>query len=76
MEPYGQEKLKHTLVSAVHTAWVGNYPLVRADSRRDLDCHSARAPNWPGVACTTSDLVCTSCTRGVQENGAIGLGQV
>ena len=24
--------------------------------------------------CTTSDLVCTSCTRGVvQENGAIGL---
>ena len=23
--------------------------------------------------CTTSDLVCTSCTRGVQENTAIGL---
>ena len=23
--------------------------------------------------CTTSALVCTSCTRGVQENGAIGL---
>ena len=30
-------------------------------------------PDWPGVGCTTSDLVCTSCTRGVQENGAIGL---
>ena len=27
----------------------------------------------PGVRCTTSPLVCTSCTRGVQENGAIGL---
>ena len=23
--------------------------------------------------CTTSALLCTSCTRGVQENGAIGL---
>ena len=23
--------------------------------------------------CTTSALVCTSCTRSVQENGAIGL---
>ena len=23
--------------------------------------------------CTTSALVCTSCTRGVQENSAIGL---
>ena len=23
--------------------------------------------------CTTSALVCTSCTRGVQENGSIGL---
>ena len=30
-------------------------------------------PNWPGVRCTPSDLVCTSCTRGVQKNGAIGL---
>ena len=30
-------------------------------------------PNWPGVGCMTSDLVCTSCTRGVQKNGAIGL---
>ena len=27
----------------------------------------------PGVWCTTSALVCTSCTLGVQENGAIGL---
>ena len=25
------------------------------------------------VRCTTSALVCTSCTRGVQEHGAIGL---
>ena len=25
------------------------------------------------VGCTTSALVCTSCTRGVQENSAIGL---
>ena len=25
------------------------------------------------VGCTTSALVCTSCTHGVQENGAIGL---
>ena len=23
--------------------------------------------------CTTSALVCTTCTRGVQENGSIGL---
>ena len=30
-------------------------------------------PIWPGVGCTTSDLVCTSCTCGVQESGAIGL---
>ena len=26
-----------------------------------------------GVRCTTSALVCTSCTRDVQENDAIGL---
>ena len=25
------------------------------------------------VGCTTSALVCTSCTPGVQENSAIGL---
>ena len=25
------------------------------------------------AGCTTSALVCTSCTRGVQENSAIGL---
>ena len=30
-------------------------------------------PNWRGVRITTSDLVCTSCTLGVQENDAIGL---
>ena len=29
-------------------------------------------PRRPVVSCTTSALVCT-CTRGVQENGAIGL---
>ena len=27
----------------------------------------------PGVRCTISALVYTSCTRGVQENGEIGL---
>ena len=27
----------------------------------------------PGVWCTTSALLCSSCTRGVQENGPIGL---
>ena len=26
-----------------------------------------------GVRCTTSTLLCTSCTRGVQDNAAIGL---
>ena len=30
-------------------------------------------PRRPGVRCTTSALVCTSCTRGVQENAAIDL---
>ena len=30
-------------------------------------------PRRPGVRCTTSALVCTSCTRGVQQNDAIGL---
>ena len=30
-------------------------------------------PRRPGVSCTTSALVCTSCTPGVQENAAIGL---
>ena len=27
-----------------------------------------------GISCTTSAFVCTSCTRGVQENAAIALG--
>ena len=27
----------------------------------------------PGARCTTSALICTSCTRAVQENVAIGL---
>ena len=30
-------------------------------------------PRRPGVSCTFTALVCTSCARGVQENGAIGL---
>ena len=30
-------------------------------------------PRRPGVRCTTSALVCTSCTHGVQKKGAIGL---
>ena len=30
-------------------------------------------PMRPGLRCTTSALDCTSCTRGAQENGAIGL---
>ena len=30
-------------------------------------------PRRQGVRCTTSALVCTSCTHGVQENGAIAL---
>ena len=30
-------------------------------------------PRLPGVGSTTSALVCTSCTRGVQENCAIGM---
>ena len=30
-------------------------------------------PNWPVIGFTTSDVVCTSCTRRVQENAAIGL---
>ena len=29
-------------------------------------------PRRPGVSCTTSGLVCTSCTCGVQEKSAIG----
>ena len=30
-------------------------------------------PRRPGVRCTNSTLVCTSCTPSVQENGAIDL---
>ena len=30
-------------------------------------------PRRPGVRCTTSALVCTFCTRGVQKNVASGL---
>ena len=30
-------------------------------------------PRRPGISCTSSALVCTSCTLGVQENNAIGL---
>ena len=35
--------------------------------------NNTRKPRRPGVRCTTLALVCTSCTHGVQENGAIGL---
>ena len=37
---------------------------------RDYYTHK---PRRPGVRCTTSALVCTSCTHRVQENGLIGL---
>ena len=30
-------------------------------------------PRRPEIRCTTSALVCTSCTRGVQENSSVGL---
>ena len=40
---------------------------------RDNKLNNTPKPRRPGVRCTTSALVCTSCTRGVQENGAIGL---
>ena len=30
-------------------------------------------PRRPGVGCTTSALLCSSCTPGVQENSPIGL---
>ena len=35
--------------------------------------HNTPKPRIAGVRCTTSALVCTSCTLGVQENAAIGL---
>ena len=38
-----------------------------------LQLNNTPKPRRPGVKCTTSALVCTSCTRGVQENGAICL---
>ena len=38
-----------------------------------LDMNNTLKPKGPGVRCTTSALVCTSCTRGVKENGAICL---
>ena len=41
--------------------------------RNTFPMHNTPKPRRPGVRCTTSALVCTSCTRGVQENGAIGL---
>ena len=36
-------------------------------------CIISPKPRRPEVRCTTSALVCTSCTRGEQENAAIGL---
>ena len=35
--------------------------------------HNTPKPRRPGVKCSTSALVCTFCTIGVQENAAIGL---
>ena len=35
--------------------------------------NNTHKPRRPGVRCTTSALVCACCTRGVQENIAIGL---
>ena len=35
--------------------------------------HNTPKPKSLGVRCTTSGLVCTYCTRGVQKNAAIGL---
>ena len=38
-----------------------------------LQLNNTPKPKRPGERFTTSALVCPSCTRGVQENGAIGL---
>ena len=38
-----------------------------------LQLNNTPKPRRPGLTCTTSALVCTCCTRGVQENGAICL---
>ena len=38
-----------------------------------IQLNNTPKPRRPGVRCTTSALVCTCCTRGVQENGAIVL---
>ena len=41
--------------------------------RNTFRMHNTPKPRRPGVRCTTSALVCTSCTHGEQENGAICL---
>ena len=38
-----------------------------------LELNNTPKPRRQGVRCTTSAFVCTSCTRRVQVNGAIGL---
>ena len=38
-----------------------------------LQLNNTSKPRRPGVRCTTSALVCTSCTPGVQEIAEIGL---
>ena len=38
-----------------------------------LQLNNTPKPRRPGVRCTASALVCSSCTRRVQENGSIGL---
>ena len=56
--PNGRDsRIKHILQYISHTSQLNNTP----------------KPRRPGVRCTTSALVCTSCTCIVQENGAICL---
>ena len=40
--------------------------------RIPFQLNNTSKPRRPVVRCTTAALVCTSCTRGVRENGAIG----
>ena len=41
--------------------------------RNTFHLNNTPKPRIPGVRCTNSALVITCCTRGVQENGSIGL---
>ena len=46
------------------------HPYIGSTTVLPDNTHKSRRP---GERCTTSALVCTSCTLGVQENAAIGL---